>query len=720
MPKAKTVGFAVLAVLTAVTGLLHVAYYFPRTVDDLFIYLRYSENLASGHGLVFNVGERVEGFASLPWVFLQAPAFLVGLEPITYTKVLGLLLFAALVTAVALLAYELTGRNRALAVFAALLICLNSYLVSWSMLGLETPLFLAALFWTVLALNAFDAEPTFKRGTLLAAAAVVLSFSRPEAPLYVAAMFLLSLIAPSGGPRFVQKLRTYPLVALAVATPYLLFLIFRYFYFGDLVPHLYHAKTSGGMDFHRLLPLLTNGATLPEIVFVGGGLLLALVRWIDRRRAPLTGVLAACLVCAAAAIEDWMPNMRFFLALYPALVLLWIAALGWCIQRIASSRAVLAAALVIDLVLALFALRVAVMDARLMPGERTTYGEGTTWVIHKNMDALRGALASYRLEIPADIAGQPIDRMGMIHQVFDIMAVSDAPLEDSWYVGRDIGKVGYFLPVKVFDTDGLFTPVVPADTRWKIERNVSQSLIEEAFSRKPVMTELLSEWSVAAANNRALLEDYEVLTARDGRPKNMVPRGRSLPSMEKVLERYKAVMAKIPKGYYFQSLHGESIGAAMARRYAYIKNVVADHRPFVTGAIEPGAIMGEATFLLAGIKSYGCKVTPARAKPGQEIAVTCFYKPFTEVPQSFEVFMHFEGPSRFQGDHLPVGGLVPTNFWPEKIVCDVFRIEVPPKVKPGPYTLFYGLFSWARRERAWPESATDGNDRVIGPELIVE
>ena len=158
----------------------------------------------------------------------------------------------------------------------------------------------------------------------------------------------------------------------------------------------------------------------------------------------------------------------------------------------------------------------------------------------------------------------------------------------------------------------------------------------------------------------------------------------------------------------------------MARRYAYIKNVMADHTPLVTAAIEPGAISGEATFLLAGLKSYGCKIVPATAAPGQEVTVTCFYKPFTQVPQSYEVFMHFEGPSRFQADHFPVGGLVPTRYWPEAIVCDVFRLKIPPRAKPGPYTLFYGLYTWARREKAWPESATDGNDRVIGPELTIE
>jgi hypothetical protein len=37
-------------------------------VDDSYIFLRYAENFASGHGPVFNPGERVEGYSSPLWM----------------------------------------------------------------------------------------------------------------------------------------------------------------------------------------------------------------------------------------------------------------------------------------------------------------------------------------------------------------------------------------------------------------------------------------------------------------------------------------------------------------------------------------------------------------------------------------------------------------------------------------------------------------------------
>ena len=42
--------------------------------DDAFISLRYAGNLARGDGLVYNVGERVEGFTNLLWTLLLAAA----------------------------------------------------------------------------------------------------------------------------------------------------------------------------------------------------------------------------------------------------------------------------------------------------------------------------------------------------------------------------------------------------------------------------------------------------------------------------------------------------------------------------------------------------------------------------------------------------------------------------------------------------------------------
>src|SRR5262245_30182050 len=50
--------------------------------DDAFISFRYVRNLVTGHGLVFNVGERVEGYSNFLWVIELAAIWkLLGVVP---------------------------------------------------------------------------------------------------------------------------------------------------------------------------------------------------------------------------------------------------------------------------------------------------------------------------------------------------------------------------------------------------------------------------------------------------------------------------------------------------------------------------------------------------------------------------------------------------------------------------------------------------------------
>ena len=59
-------------------------------IDDVFISVRYARNLVDGHGLVYNVGERVEGYTNLLWTLLLAGALRLGVPPEVSAPVLGI------------------------------------------------------------------------------------------------------------------------------------------------------------------------------------------------------------------------------------------------------------------------------------------------------------------------------------------------------------------------------------------------------------------------------------------------------------------------------------------------------------------------------------------------------------------------------------------------------------------------------------------------------
>ena len=69
--------------------------------DDAFVSYRYALNLVEGRGLVFNPGERVEGFTNFLWVLLQIPGMLAGLDPIVVSNLLSLIIFGVLLLCIA-------------------------------------------------------------------------------------------------------------------------------------------------------------------------------------------------------------------------------------------------------------------------------------------------------------------------------------------------------------------------------------------------------------------------------------------------------------------------------------------------------------------------------------------------------------------------------------------------------------------------------------------
>ena len=59
------------------------------TVDDAYISFRYARNLADGLGLVYNAGERIEGYTNFLWTVLLAGGIELGIDPHVTSKVLG-------------------------------------------------------------------------------------------------------------------------------------------------------------------------------------------------------------------------------------------------------------------------------------------------------------------------------------------------------------------------------------------------------------------------------------------------------------------------------------------------------------------------------------------------------------------------------------------------------------------------------------------------------
>ena len=211
--------------------------------DDAFISFRYARNLLEGNGLVFNPGERVEGYSNFLWVLELAALWgAFGLRPEHAAPWLSVAFTVGTLAAMIWWTARLPApRQRGLVAWMALgLLCGSATFAVWtSGGGLETRQF---TFFAVLAVACL-APGRASRG-LLAAASLSLaaaSLTRPEGPLLAACCF-----AWYGVQRRVDTGRWLGMewaclvapCAAAVAAHYL----FRFGYYGEWLPNTYYAK----------------------------------------------------------------------------------------------------------------------------------------------------------------------------------------------------------------------------------------------------------------------------------------------------------------------------------------------------------------------------------------------------------------------------------------------------------------------------------------------
>ena len=552
-----------------VVSLLHLVYYAPRIVDHAFISLRFAENLANGHGAVFNAGERVEGYSGPSWMLLQALGLRVGFEGVTWTKLLGGSCFLALQVGFYRMARQMFGIEPYLALVGTLVLALNSYVVDWAMLGLETPLHLAMLVWCPLAIQTVLEKPRKRTRLLAIASLIALATTRPESMLYV----LICLASPILGGRSIRDrirvARRLLRVALPAAVVIAALLAVRYGYYGRLLPQTYYAKGAAvTFDEKRLLPLVMQGVTLPEtIMWLGGALLLIGFGWRKRAWAPVL-MMVACAYFTASVTLDWMPNLRHLLPITLFAPLGWLAFAQAMINKRRVQEYLGWASIALLGIAAQYSAQV---DSRVSPMEvvKEKWARPKTWLLWK------GSIGAFSHRPSVAVAQMNTYDMGQISQAWGVLEASREPLEESWFLGRDIGAIAYYTGCKVFDTEALFTPAVSNSKPWRDHRDVDDPLILQAIAKKPVAAEVYDAWALALGRHEGFVARYRLRFGATGAPNAIIAQV-SPPDREEVLHRYRDFAGKFPKLFYLHTLYGEAVGEAVLKRQAAVRALPPD------------------------------------------------------------------------------------------------------------------------------------------------
>lgn len=700
-------------------ALCQVLFYFCRTVDDMFISHRYAARLVGGDGLTYNDNVRVEGFSNLSWVGLQALLMAFGLDGVVATKLLSLGSYSFLLAGLYRLGRGVVGLSKPLAIVALLMNVACSYVASWALWGLETPLFLGLIIWFAVLTWGHVRLPSRWTACALAFVAILAVATRPEAPLYLLAIGLAA-IAPDGEISLRSRFRALVLPGLLSLVGASALLGARFAYFGEWFPQTYFAKQGFGTDWTRLAPLVSEGATTLEGVYFVGALIVAF--GIRSRLRVVAAVGLANLFFVASVTVDWMPNQRHFLPLIILAPFAWL----WLAQACFASRRRPRPAKLLTVAIALILVGVAIgflrMDVRFSPNDFATHGKGKAWVRYKTAQSVTDAMDSLARRPTAGIEVSDPERLGMIDQLFRVMEASSVPERESWFIGRDIGRVGYYSPIQIIDTAGLFTPMITESDRWMRDRGVDEALIATVFARSPVATDLLDGWGHAAAMDVGIQAEYEVMRGEARAPVWLRRRDAPRPSPLQVLERYERVVEAFRAPFYQATLYGESVGAAVEKRYAWIHPQLAGSFDGQTlpSSIAPSITLGDGLVELGGCRrEEPAQLRVSHSEESVEVVLACYWRALRPIARDWRVFVHVVDPAGHrvtQADHAPVAGLRPTSTWPTGEWVRAAVLVYLPKGE-GSLEARVGLFIGGERMVATAGPNVDTVGRAIGPRL---
>ena len=227
--------------------------------DDAFITFRYVRNLLEGHGLVFNPGERVEGYSNFLWALELAAIWkLFGLAPEAVAQWLSVGYTVGVLAALVWWVLRDAGlAHRGLALWMVLgLVCGSATFAVWtSGGGLETRQF---TFFVVAAMVGLMLHNGSRRGLLTASFCLAgAALTRPEGVLLALCCFgwfgVQRMVAgwataPASGRMSYRRLVAWIAwrEVVCLAGPFVVLVgahvLFRLAYYGEWLPNTYYAK----------------------------------------------------------------------------------------------------------------------------------------------------------------------------------------------------------------------------------------------------------------------------------------------------------------------------------------------------------------------------------------------------------------------------------------------------------------------------------------------
>lgn len=303
----------------AVIVLSSVYFYFNKSIiadgtryyflfDDAMISMRYAYNFANGDGLVWNVGERVEGYSNFLWVLVMG---IVHFLPVSISKTS----FVVLVINSAILAagifplvrlVKILGGSKYDEVISIIAYSFNMDIFWWSNNGMETTLIAVVVLISVCRILEEKNDIT----TYLIIGA--LSLIRADGIVLTFLLCLLSVFVNG------KKELARSVVSLL---PFMVHLAFRMSYYGDILPNTAYLKS---FDIDK--QLLNGSIYLYRFVMGYYAFLImgiaAVIVLKERRILLLVSLCSLYCLYVFSIGGDAFTNNRFFVAIIPVVIVI--------------------------------------------------------------------------------------------------------------------------------------------------------------------------------------------------------------------------------------------------------------------------------------------------------------------------------------------------------------------------------------------------------------
>jgi len=295
------------------------ALFFRWTNDDAFISYRYVKNLTSGEGLVFNPGEKVEGFSNFLWVIMLSFLDFLGFPPLWSSKIISFCISLLMILLIFRTA-QAFGLNKFISGLCSLTLSLSSGLAYFSMSGMETVFYTLLLLLAIYINEKYENKPTKKIFNTLYGILFAVAIARPEGILLLFISTIYHLFK-----KIISKKGIYLKTILRVQFIYFLIYIFlmilRYLYYSDILPNAYYAKPKGtfveqgySAFYTNFMNALLSGSFLLIPIFI------LLVKYCKKYTFPYLILVGQLIFMFYAG--DWMAFGRFFLPILPIVITL--------------------------------------------------------------------------------------------------------------------------------------------------------------------------------------------------------------------------------------------------------------------------------------------------------------------------------------------------------------------------------------------------------------